>query len=45
MKEMFQTLNQARKENVKEFIGSIVIVTVMFAMAYGLLCIASIFNQ
>jgi hypothetical protein len=45
MKEIIKTLNQARKENVKEFVGSFAIVVVMFAMAYGLLCIARIFNQ
>lgn len=44
MKEIFQALNQARKENVKEFVGSFITVVGIFALAYGLLCIARIFN-
>jgi hypothetical protein len=41
MKKMIRTLNEARKEDPKEFWGSIVVVIVIFGMMYvGLWTIA-----
>ena len=35
MKQMIRTLNEARKEDPKEFWGSIAVVVTIFGMMYG----------
>jgi len=42
MKQMIQTLNEARKEDPKEFWGSIAVVVAIFGMLYSGLWVIAI---
>jgi hypothetical protein len=42
MREMFQTLNQHRKENPKDFYSTTFYAIFLFASSYGMLWVAAI---
>ena len=42
MREMFQTLNQHRKEDPKGFYSNILFVVLLFTLSYGMIWLAAI---